>query len=93
MPTTPKRGSYVSAEGSGGSGGSSGSVVSIRRPVDEVERLWTYEDVSSYLGMSIAWVRREVTMRRIDGVRKLGRATRFIPSEVMRWAYSRPVRN
>lgn len=67
-------------QGGAGSGGGDGP-----------ERLWKYKDVSEYLGMSIPWVRRMVTMRRIEGVRKLGRATRFIPSEVKRWAMSQPV--
>jgi len=74
-------------DGAGGNGGDGGSGVPV------VERLWTYGDVATYLGMSVAWIRREVTRRRFAGVRKLGRATRFVPSEVIAWAMSRPVRN
>jgi excisionase family DNA binding protein len=52
-----------------------------------MSKLWTVDDVVTFIGMSKTWVYRHVEANRIPH-RKIGRVVRFVPDEVMAWVDS-----
>jgi excisionase family DNA binding protein len=82
---TSKRGSYVSAEGSSGSGGDSGNVFSIRRSVDEVEKLMDAALVSETFKVSESKIYKAAKKGDLPSFLLWGRLRRFRLSEVEAW--------
>ena len=75
----------MSAESSGGSGGNSGNVVSIRRPVDEVERLMDATLVSETFKVSESKIYKAAKKGDLPSFLLWGRLRRFRLSEVEAW--------
>lgn len=62
----------------------------IQIAVPTEQKLWTYEDLSTYLGRSTNTLRKDVMYERIPYI-KIGRLIRFNPDAIALWLQEKQV--